>query len=187
MHATFRSCQSDEDYAKFANYFIRNRKDFHHQFSLSDTLEHILMTSPDSQIILIEDREQKVIGWAHYEYTTNDDEIEAAHETVFVHSVILDKEYRSSWTFIKGFRYMVNQIAEQNRHIGQFQFSALESNVYLNRLYAKFAERTGALEGEYGREFIYSTDFARLYSYLNGMEERTRLGKGGDKHVSTSS
>ncbi|KQL46948.1 hypothetical protein AN963_19015 [Brevibacillus choshinensis] len=167
MIGKFRRCVSDEDYAQFALYFIRHRKEFHSQFSLNDTLVHILETIQNSRIILVEDHLDNMIGWVHYHYYNADYQDDSTGEIAFVNSVIIAEQFRSSRIFLQGFRYLVNQIAEESQAIKLFQFCALEENAYLNRLYAKFAQPIGKREGYNGIENIFSTEFQLLLSYLN--------------------
>lgn len=166
MRAYFRRCESDQDYAQFTLYFIRHRADFNPEFSLQDTLTHVLESLHDSHIVLVEDDLGTVVGWIHYRYVTADHQTTPEGEIVFVNSVIVAEKYRSSRTFIRGFRHLVKQIAEENKSVKQFQFYAQSNNVYLNRLYAKFADVIGEREGYFGTENIYSTNFDQLYQYL---------------------
>lgn len=167
MRATFRNCVSAEDYAQFTLYFIRNRQDFSVEFTLCDTLFHIIDSIDQSQIILIFDPMNTVIGWGHYRYVNTQNQHDPAGEIVFVESVIVSKEYRSTRLFVTGLCYLVNQIARENTHVRLLQFRAQEQNVYLNRLYSKFAQISGQHEGNYGMENLYSSEFQRLQSYLN--------------------
>ncbi|MDR7317507.1 GNAT family N-acetyltransferase [Brevibacillus nitrificans] len=167
MLGKFRKCTSDEDYAKFTLYFIRHRREFHPFFTLYDTLSHIFETLPHARIILVEDLKDNIIGWGHYQYDNTDYQDEPQGEIVLVNSVILDQKFRSSRLFIHGFRYLANQIAEENPSVKLFQFSAREDHPYLNRLYSKFAKSIGKRKGYVGTENIYSTEFDSLLSYLN--------------------
>lgn len=167
MLGKFRMCTSDADYAKFTLYFIRHRREFHPFFTLYDTLSHIFVTLPHARIILVEDLNDNVIGWGHYQYYSADYQDDPQGEIVLVNSVILDQKFRSSRLFIHGFRHLANQIAEENPSIKLFQFSAREDHPYLNRLYSKFAQPIGKREGYNGTENIYSTEFERLLFYLN--------------------
>jgi len=167
MPATFRKCVSPEDYAQFTVYFIRNRQDFSVEFTLCDTLFHILDSIDQSHILLIFDPMNTVIGWGHYRYVNKEHQHDPAGEIVFVESVIVSKEYRSTRMFVTGLCYVVNQIARENTHVKLFQFRAQEQNVYLNRLYSKFSQVSGQHEGNYGIENIYSSEFHQLQSYLN--------------------
>lgn len=167
MLGKFRRCESDEDYARFTLYFIRHRKQFHAHFTLYDTLSHILRTIKHSRIILIEDLMGNVVGWGQYYYYTAEYEEHPSGEIAFVDSVILDDSFRSSRLFYQGFRYLANQIAEENPSVKLFEFCVLEDHAYLNRLYAKFATPTGKRDGHTGTVTIYSTEFDRLFAYLN--------------------
>ncbi|WP_282937509.1 GNAT family N-acetyltransferase [Paenibacillus sp. RC67] len=167
MLAHFRQCESDEDLARFTLYFIQNRKDFTSAFTLYDTVDHVLQFVQQSHIILIEDDDGTLIGWGHYRYMDKDHGANPNGEIAFVDSVIVKESYRSSRIFIQGFRYLANQMAEENPEVKLFQFHALSENLYLNRLYSKFAQVIATHEGYHGTENIYSTEFSQLLHYLN--------------------
>ncbi|NRS52020.1 GNAT family N-acetyltransferase [Brevibacillus sp. HB2.2] len=169
MHVQFRKCTSDNDFAQFTLFFMRNRLEFSRMFSLSDTLVHILTFLPDSHLILIEDERGKLIGWGHYQYLTADRQSDPEGEICYIHSVIVEEKYRRSRVFLKGFRHLIRQVQEENEHVKQVTFHADANHVYLNRLYSKFAQLAGEQEGYYGQENIYLSEINQLASYL-GMD-----------------
>ncbi|MGO0063838.1 GNAT family N-acetyltransferase [Brevibacillus fluminis] len=168
MALHFRRCLTDEDRAKYVLYFIRNRADFHSGCSLADALMHILHAIHDSHIIMIEDDCGGMAGWGHYRYITDNPETESKEKIAFVESVMLEKAYRSSRQFLIGFRFLINQIADESPDVDTFQFYAREDHAYLNRLYGKFAQVIGKREGYFGSETLFSAKFACLREYLNG-------------------
>ncbi|MFE5321151.1 GNAT family N-acetyltransferase [Paenibacillus sp. NPDC056579] len=167
MLVRFRRCEGDEDLARFTLYFIRNRNDFSNDFTVHDTLLHVLEEVRDSHIIMIEDDRHHMIGWGHYCYVDENNEKRPDGEIAFVYSVILQEAYRSSRIFWQGFRHMANQIAAENTHVRHFRFHARQDNQYLNRMYSKFARIIGSREGVHGTENVYSTEISELYRYLN--------------------
>ncbi|WP_339207024.1 GNAT family N-acetyltransferase [Paenibacillus sp. FSL K6-3182] len=173
MFAHYRKCQSDEDYAQFTLYFIRNRKEFSRQFSLGDALFHVLESIHDSEILLIFDKNEQLIGWGHYRYVNAKYEYDPEGDIVFINSVIVLPSYRSSSLFSQGFRYMLNQIAAENSSVKFVQFHAQIDNAYLNRLYSKFSSVIRQREGYYGMENVYSVDFGQLHDYLSAKQSRT--------------
>ncbi|WEK54720.1 MAG: GNAT family N-acetyltransferase [Candidatus Cohnella colombiensis] len=166
MRAHFRVCQSDADLAQYALFFIRHQKEFNHQFSLANSLIHILRTVQHSHYILVLDDSDQVVGWGHYRFLNAEQQHDPHGELAFLDSTILLPAYRGGRTFLQGFRFLVNQISAQNPHVRTVQFHALADNDYLNRLYHKFAHRIGQSEGYHGVENVYETDFQSLMQYL---------------------
>lgn len=167
MGIHYRVCKNDEDFIEYALFFIRHRKDFSRLFSLSDTLMHVLETIRTSHIILVLDQMDNTIAWMNYRYVTQEYEPHPEGEIAFVDSVIMKESQRSSRLFVNGFRHLVNYIDQENHHVRTFQFHALADNVYLTRLYSKFADIIGQREGYHGTENIFSADFSRLLQYVN--------------------
>ena len=165
--AHFRICTTDEDLAEYALFFIRNRSDFSRDFTLIDTLMHILATAGNAYIHLILDDNETTIGWVSYRYLNERGQEQQGGEIAFIDSVIMLKTYRSSRTFLRGFRYLANHMAQENSHVRKFQFNALADHAYLTRLYSKFAVIIGERDGYHGKENIFSADFPELLLYLN--------------------
>lgn len=167
MLAHYQICRSGTDFAEYTMFFIKHRADFKRQFSLSDTLLHILQASAGTKIMLIKSTQNETIGWVHFKYLASNYEPDPQGEIAFVDSVIIDKAYRSSRLFTHGFRHLINHIAEENHHVKQFEFHCLASQAYLNRLYTKFAVIKAQKECDDEPENIYTADFFRLRLYLN--------------------
>ncbi|MGG1634139.1 GNAT family N-acetyltransferase [Paenibacillus sp. NRS-1760] len=167
MLAQYRVCKNDADLAQYALYFIRHRTDFSSKFSLPDSLYHILQSLQQSKVMLILSLEGDTIGWAHYRYLSTEYEPVREGEIAFVDSVIINDAYRSGRLFINGFRFLANHIAAENPKVRTFEFHALASHAYLNRLYSKFATIVGQRDGYHEIENAYSTDFNQLLHYLN--------------------
>ena len=167
MNIHYRVCKSDEDFVKYALFFIQHRKDFSRSFSLSDVLMHILEKVGDSHIILLLDEMDHTIAWMNYQYVTQDYELHPEGEIALVDSVVMADHHRGSRLFLNGFRYLVNHIYQENPHVRIFQFHALADHVYLTRLYSKFATIIGQREGYNGMDNVFSTDFSKLIRYLN--------------------
>jgi len=175
MTAHFRRCSGDQDLVKFTLFFIHNRLEFNRQFTLIDAIYHVLENIQDSQIILVVDPQDNVIGWGHYQYVTKEHQPDPHGEVVFIFSAIIKQEFRSSRLFLQGFRYMVEQIEAENSQVKEVRFFVQSENTYLNRLYAKFASIVGERDGDHGHEHIYATDFAQLRDYL-AMKKSPRAG-----------
>ncbi|OMF23858.1 hypothetical protein BK133_23500 [Paenibacillus sp. FSL H8-0548] len=167
MLAHYQICQSGTDFAEYTLFFIKHRADFKRQFSLSDTLLHILQASADDKIMLIKSPQNETIGWVHFKYLASSYESDPQGEIAFVDSVIIDNAYRSSRLFIEGFRHLISHIAEENKQVKQFEFHCLASQPYLNRLYSKFATLKAQRECDDELENIYLADFLQLQLYLN--------------------
>ncbi|MGO4548407.1 GNAT family N-acetyltransferase [Paenibacillus sp. 2TAB23] len=167
MSAQFHVCQNDADRAEFVRYFIKNRNEFNRQFTLADTLLHILQSLHQSRIMLIKNGQGHTVGWMFFKYVDRHYETNPQGEIVFIDSAIMNASYRGGRLFFRGFRLMANYIQIDNPNVKQFEFRALESDAYLNKLYGKFASVIGQSEGNYGLENIFSTDFTQLLRLLN--------------------
>ncbi len=152
-------CLCDDDYASFARFYIAHSREFHHQYSLPDALLYVLDTLSSSRLMLLDNEEGQLSAFIQYRYEDNS-------AAVFIDSAILDRRYRSSRVFFSGFRDIVRQIGIENGDASRVTFHALADHAYLNRLYGKFARRTGEREGTNGRENVYETSMQELRHYL---------------------
>ncbi|KZE39297.1 hypothetical protein AV540_03705 [Brevibacillus parabrevis] len=176
MLVQFRRCNSDLDYASFTLCFLQNRHAFSQSFSLADSIIHLLGFLSNSQVILIEEGHSKVIGWGHYQFMNTEREIAPDGETAFIHSVFVSPDYRSSRVFLRGFRYLAEQVQTATHGVRYVEFCARCEDDYLNRLYSKFAQVVGEQEGHFGQENIYRVELSRLVTYL-GMTKQPIDGK----------
>lgn len=154
-----KPCVLDKDYARFARFYIAHCNQFHEHYSLYDAIAHIFSSIHDSRLLLFNDEQGGLAGYTHYRY-------EKDKAAVFIDSAILLSAYRSSRVFYRGFVDLVMQIMEESSEIRLVRFHAHANQAYLNRLYGKFARRTGEREGDNGLEYVYETEFADLLRYL---------------------
>lgn len=159
LQARVSRCVSDTDYARFARFYVARSGEFYNQYTLHDALIHLITTTADSHVLLLDDDQDQLIGFIQYRY-------EKEGTTVFIDSAILAQEHRSSRVFFEGFRDLARHILQENGHIRTLYFHALADHRYLNRLYGKFAEKTGVRDSPVGTENIYAVDMDHLLHYL---------------------
>lgn len=159
FRAIAKPCASDSDWAKFARFYLKGSGDFHRDYTIHEAAAHIWTTCLHSKAILLQNEAEEVIGTLQYIY-------EEDTETAFIDSAILHSRYRSSPVFLKGFRAVIGQICRDHPGVESFRFLALESNRYLNRLYGKFAERTGVQDEDGDCRNVYEVKANSLRAYL---------------------
>lgn len=157
--ALAKPCASDSDYARFARFYLRRSKEFRSQYTIYEAAAHILTTMQGTRILLFENESGELIGFIQYQYVESE-------ATAFIESVILSEEYRSSRVFFEGFRDLARQVCREYAGVKQFRFHALSDNRYLNRLYGKFAAKSGERNGADGTENVYIAELDGLLTYL---------------------
>jgi hypothetical protein len=166
MNERYLMCEDDMDYARYSQFFIRHYFDFSKSFTLSDAIMHTLETIAQARIMLILDEHDQVIAWAHYRFIDEAGGADSAGAIAFVDSVIIARAHRSSRLFLRSFRQMLQFMLQDNPNAHNIRFTALADNVYLNRLYSKFAEPLGQREGAHGVEQVYAAKIPNVTSYL---------------------
>ncbi|MNC32552.1 hypothetical protein D3C75_809140 [compost metagenome] len=166
-------CVTDEDYARFSRFYATRSKQFYSQYSLLDALLHLVNTLSESHILLFDDDKGELIAFIQYKI---EDQI------AFVDSAMLSKEYRSSRLFYEGLRDLARHILAEYKNIQTVRFHALADNLYLTRLYSKFADNIGVRNGVNGLENIFAVNMEQLLKYL-----KLDLLKGGDFHDTSAS
>ncbi|MCU6708684.1 GNAT family N-acetyltransferase [Paenibacillus sp. J5C_2022] len=152
-------CLCDDDYARFARFYIAHSKEFHSLYSLHDALLYVMDTVTSSRLMLLDNEDGQLSAFIQYRYEDNG-------TVALIDSAILERTYRSSRIFFTGFRDIVRQIDLENESVCRVRFHALTDHAYLNRLYGKFARRIGEREGTNGRENVYETSMQELRRYL---------------------
>lgn len=173
LRAKASRCINDEDYARFTRFYAARCGQFYSQYSLLDALFHLVATLSETHIMLFDDDKGQLIGFTQYK-------IEG--DTAFLDSAILSEPYRSSRIFYEGFRDLVKHIYAEHKEIQSVRFHALADNLYLTRLYSKFADKIGVRNGAIGLENIFVVKLEQLLKYLklDGL-------KGGDIHGTNAS
>ncbi|PZT53801.1 hypothetical protein [Paenibacillus silvae] len=149
----------DEDYARFARFYLANSDEFDEQYMLHDALFHLIDTIQQTHLLLFDDDQGQLSAFIQYRY------IENVH-TAFIDSAVLVKKYRSSRVFFAGLRDVVLWICEENRHVQTIQFHAAANNRYINRLYSKFAVWTDVQVRNGRTEHVYTAELEPLLVYL---------------------
>lgn len=162
-------CTTEEDYEKFAMFYLRNRNAFDDAFDLPytvlDALGSLTIMIKETRILFVSDEQQEVIGAVCYSYGTRGNHFEDKH-VVFVDCVLIIKEYRSSLFFVRYFLKMIEHIANENRNVKEFRFYAHRTHQYVHRLYSKFATVIAEIEDYSGIKDVYSVEFDGLVQYL---------------------
>ncbi len=166
MSEHYRMCESDEDYARYTQFYIRHYQNFSKSYTLTDALLHILGTVSESRIMLILSESEQVIGWGQYRFLDQAELDNSLGATVFIDSVIVDSSNRSNRLFVRGFRQLLQFIEQDNPNVQHITFNALANNDYLNRLYAKFATAAGVREDTDEREHVFTARYDHVKQYL---------------------
>lgn len=154
-----KSCESDYDYARFARYYLAESYQFDRELTFTGTIAHLVTTLHESRLLLFDDERGELSAYLQYKF-------EDDGATVFFDSAILSHSFRSGTAFYRGFGDVVRWIGRENGDVELVRFHVLTNEVYLNRLYAKFATFLGEREGGNGREVVYETPFSELCRYL---------------------
>lgn len=86
----------DEDYARFARFYLTNSDEFDEQYMLHDALLHLISTVQQEHLLLFDDEQGQLSAFIQYRYTEDGN-------TAFIDSAILAEKYRSSRIFLQGF------------------------------------------------------------------------------------
>lgn len=162
-----KRCATDDDYAKASLFMLQNKTELHPGLSTVDiiTLLYYYMTA--GSLIMVMDADEHMLAVGAYYMGTPEQEFVDKQRVVLVDNVIVARSYRSTRVFIRGFRYLLSQIIEDNQEVQEFRFVALSENTYLQKLYPKFASFIGSREGTIGTEDIYSVEIHKLRTFLD--------------------
>lgn len=86
----------DEDYARFARFYLTNSDEFDEQYMLHDALLHLISTVQQAHLLLFDDEQGLLSAFIQYRYTED-------RHTAFIDSAILAEKYRSSRVFLQDF------------------------------------------------------------------------------------
>jgi hypothetical protein len=165
-----KACVSDDDFAKVSLFILNHKRDLHPSFSTTDMVTLIYSYVTQGRMIYTADADDRVIGAAAYYIGTPEQEFQDK-EVALVDMAISDRAYRGSRLFIKGLRYMVGRILEEQQEVQEFRLAALAENDYLCKLYSKFTSTRYTREGAQGKEIVFCEKIYKLRTMLNKFQK----------------
>jgi hypothetical protein len=121
---------TDSERAQFSALFVRYREHFSEHMNLDQALVYLLTTLEYSLIVLSYNERNQVIAGMNY-WLTSDDEFtyDTDGKCVYISSVVIHPEHRSTRVFMQGFRDSINYIHEQMPEVHTVAFTAQEGNL----------------------------------------------------------
>ncbi|MBP1990527.1 hypothetical protein [Paenibacillus eucommiae] len=165
-----KRCISDEDFAKVSLFVMVNKHDLHLSFTTLDMLSLLYTYVTQGHLVQATDADERVIGAAAYFHGTQEHDFKDK-EIAIVDMVIIDKAYRGTSLFVKGFGLLVDQIIEAHPEVEEIRFVALSENTYVSNLYAKMAESSYTREGKRGEETVYCGKVHSLRGFLERLKK----------------
>lgn len=165
MTIACRRCTHDDDFAKVSLFWLANKHDVHRSFVTLDIVSLLCSYATQGHLLYIADDESRVVAILAYYHGTPEKEFQDK-EIVRVDIAILERAYRGTRFFLKGFRSIVDQIMEAHPDAQEFQFVAFSENAYLCRLYSKFAAVSYTRNGELGEETVFCVKIHHLKATL---------------------
>ncbi|MGQ7886219.1 hypothetical protein [Paenibacillus sp. WC2504] len=163
----YKRCVTDDDLAKVSLFILENRRDMHPSYSATDTITMLYSFIKYGQLIQVVDQNvQRIIAVSAYYIGTPEHDYEDKH-IAFVEMAIADRAYRGSRLFIKGLRFLVSEIMSDNPDVQEVRFAALADNVYLCRLYAKFADISHEEDSILGKQMKFGVKINNLRAFLD--------------------
>lgn len=169
-------CKTEEDYEKFAIFFLQNRNMFDDMYPILETLGSLSIMIEETNLLLFYNTQQEVIAAASYTLGLREDHFKNK-EIVFIDCALLKKEYQNSRSFVNGFSQMLKHILEEHKEVKEVQFYAYRHHEYIHRLYKKFANIIGDSEGYFGMQDIFSVEFEKLMQFLEGFYKKSENQK----------
>ncbi|GLC89493.1 hypothetical protein [Lysinibacillus piscis] len=166
-------CQTEEDYERFAVFFLQNRNSFDDMYSILGSIGSLYAIIESSIILLVCNNEGDVIAAVSYTLNPPDNP-----NMALINCALLQKEYQSSLVFVQGFYQMTQHIAANYPQVTEVQFEVYRHHYYIHNLYQKFASIIAEKEGDFGIQDIFAVDFATLTNYLQRFFRKENRAKG---------
>lgn len=164
-------CVTDEDYEKFAFFFLHNRKIFDDMYPLLESIGSLYVMIDETTILLFSRQQDGVIAAASYTFGTRECNFEDK-DVVFIDCVLIKKEYQNSRLFVRSFRQMLQHIAKEHKEVKEVRFNAYRHHYYIHELYKKFATIIGEREDFFGIQDVFSVEFDCLVQYLDQLGKK---------------
>jgi len=158
-------CTSDEQLAAVSSFMLEHKRSLHASYSTMDMVMTLYSYITDGHLIQVTDADGRVIGAAAYFIGTPEREY-ADQEVAFIDVAIAHPAYRGTRLFLAGLNYTVQSIREHHPQVSEIRLAALSDNVYVCKLYAKFATFYHNRDGSIGQETVFRAKIDEISTFL---------------------
>jgi hypothetical protein len=168
MKLEAKRCTTDDEVAAACLFLFERKKDLHPSFTSLSTVTLLYRYVTEGRLVMVTDREkERVVAVCGYFYGTPEQEYDDRDRLVLLDIVIIDRDYRRTRVFVRGFQHVLQFVQEENPHVTELRFVAQASNRYVQALYGKFAEAKELRDSELGPEQVYAVKIHSLKAFLN--------------------
>lgn len=165
MSIPIHKCETDEQWYRFSEFFVQHGNKVNPLLEPSTILLELLRYKQNGGV-LYEEIQGQIVGALGYCIGTPDREFDNPSD-VFIGSTILLEQFRFGKLFYLGWVALIKELRAAKVPVTHIHFHALQDNAYLNRMYGKFARKTGEFHNEYG---IHCTYVARFQDFTGRFE-----------------
>lgn len=158
-------CRDARDLARCVTFLIETKRIADPYMDTANVYEMILCSMRYGNVICYDNEDGVAVGMVSYTVGTMEKEYEDL-DTVHVEYCLMEPSLQRTFYFLKCFWFLAHTIANEHPGVKWVTLRAHDEVKHNNRLYSKFAQKTGQVQGRKGLLNVYKTHIEQLLSYL---------------------
>lgn len=169
-------CRDGRDLARCLIFIIETKRVADPHMNIVDIYEMMLCSMRYGNVILFDNEHGVVVGMVCYTVGTTEADFEDTH-IAHVDYCLMEPNLQGTFYFLKCLQFLVQTIVNEHNGVEWFAMRAYEEVKRNNRLYSKFAQKTGQIRGKKGLMNVYTTQVEQLQSYLHRLRVSSSVGR----------
>lgn len=169
-------CREDKDLARCVTFIIETKRTADPYMTIADVYEMMLRSMRYGNVICYDNEDGVVVGMVSYTIGTLEAEYRDT-DTVYVEYTLMDPSLQRTFYFLKCFQFLVQTIVNEHPGVEWMTMRAYANVKRNNRLYSKFAQKTGQIQGKKGLMNIYKAHIEQIQAYLQRLSLSSSYGR----------
>jgi hypothetical protein len=169
-------CREAKDLARCLIFIIETKRKADPHINIFDIYEMMLRSMRYGNVICYDNEHGVAVGMVSYTIGTLEAEYEDT-DTVHVEYCLMEPGLQGSFYFLKCLQFFMQTIVNEHPGVEWMTMRAYDKVKRNNRLYSKFAQKTGQIQGEKGTLNVYKTHIKQLQAYLQRLSLSSSFGR----------
>lgn len=157
------TCSNEEEFEQFARFFLENRGEFMHPYSVKASVHYISNSIKYGRILLALNDRKEAIGFLVFSLGTPENGYEDSH-VIYISFLLIRKDYRKSKLFLHGLKRLLDAVGQNE--VKEIRFMANTNDDYLRKLYGKFARVVAQKNSDSYVEDIYILSYSDFSHFV---------------------
>lgn len=169
-------CREAKDLARCLIFIIETKRTADPHINIVDIYEMMLRSMRYGNVICYDNEHGVTVGMASYTIGTMEEDYRDT-DIAHVEYCLMDPALQGSFYFLKCLQFLTQTIVNEHPNVEWMTMRAYVKVKRNNRLYSKFAQKVGQIQGEKGLLNVYKTHVEQLQAYLQRLSLSSSFGR----------